>query len=373
MAAATLKQTIANRLNALLSTGPKTAEGKAQSSQNARTHGLSSIGSRPPADMAAAITERQADWRLDYRPSGAAQQYHFDRLCAESVRLEFCEARISAARLEHAQRADESWDDDRAAAVAQQAATLSRRPEVIQPRLLQSRHGVLWLLDRWDEVDDALNRHDGWTHETWDLALDLLGVSSFAREGSGPWDLDLGDPGHGPGLDLVARTVAALRDRLTAFLDARDDRARTDAALGLDADDPPAIRLLERYAADARRRFSFASNELRRLQALESSAQSQTQAHASAPPPAPPGPRPERAPRRLAPERPADPSPVPPSIAAETNPTAPPPPPLRNEPAAVAPSSPKSGAGALRNALADRPAPLNRRARRALAAAARRS
>jgi hypothetical protein len=365
MAAATLRQTIANRLNALLSTGPKTGEGKTRSSQNARTHGLSRIGTRPPADLAAAIGERKTQWRNDYRPVGPAQEWHFDRLCAESVRLESCEARICAARAEQARRADESWDDDRAAAVAQEAATLRRRPEVIQPRLLRSRHGVLWLLDRWDEVADALGRHDGWTRDTWDLALDLLGVSTFARDGSGPWDLDPGNSSNGPGLDLVARSVAALRDRLATFLDARDERARTDAALGLGADDPPAIRLLERYAADARRRISIASNELRRLQSRDP--------QAPPPPQAPPGPRPERAARRPSPERSADPAPASRPTPAVTGPPIPPPSPARNEPAAVAPSAPRAGVGSLRNVLADRPAPLNRRARRALAAAARRS
>ena len=42
------KQIAANRLNACLSTGPRTAKGKAQSNRNAMTHGLSaSIGLFP--------------------------------------------------------------------------------------------------------------------------------------------------------------------------------------------------------------------------------------------------------------------------------------------------------------------------------------
>ncbi|WP_152051657.1 hypothetical protein [Tautonia marina] len=365
MAAATVKQQIANRLNALLSTGPKSNEGKDRSSQNARTHGLSRLGTRPPADLAAAIDERTKLWREDYRPLGLAQQWHFDRLCAESVRLEFCEARISAARAERAQRASESWDDDQAAAIAREAAALSHRPEVIQPRLLQSRHGVLWLLERWDEVLDSLNRHEGWTRDTWNLALDLLGVSIPARDGSGPWDLDPEDKTEAPGLDLVARSTAALRERLDDSLNARDERAQSNAALGLDADDPPALRLLERYAADARRRILHASNELRRLQALD--------ARASATPQHPPGPRPERASRPQHPEPTADPAPRSASIDAPSGPPIAPPSPARNEPVAVASSAPESRGGALRNVLPNRSATLNRRARRALAAAARRS
>ncbi|MEW4570942.1 hypothetical protein AB1L88_23995, partial [Tautonia sp. JC769] len=186
MAATTLKQTLANRLNALRSTGPKSTEGKRRSSRNAQTHGLSTLGAHLPADMAEAIADRKAAWLPDYRPEGPAQTWLFDRLVAESVRLDVCEARICAARSERAARASESWDDDQAALIAQRAASLSKRPELVQPTLLQSKHGVLWLLERWDEVFDSLRRLDGWHPDTWSLALDLLGVPLSSRDGSGP-------------------------------------------------------------------------------------------------------------------------------------------------------------------------------------------
>ncbi|WP_169980785.1 hypothetical protein [Tautonia rosea] len=372
MAATTLKQTLANRLNALLSTGPKSTEGKARSSRNARTHGLSKLGTHLPADMAEAIEARKSQWLPHYRPEGPAQIWHFDRLVAESVRLDVCEARICAARAERANQASESWDDDRAASIAALASRLSQQPERIQPQFLQSKHGVLWLLDRWAEVSDSLARHEGWTRDTWDLALDLLGVSPFARDGTGPWDLDPDDNSEAPGLALVAQAVASLRQRLDAFLNARDDRAQTDAALGLDADEPPAIRLLERYASDARRQFSRCLNELRRLQSLASRPADTVS------PSLPPGPRPPRSRSQAPPADPlASPDRSPATSAPDPTPpaTAPgaPPSPARNEPIPRSACRPSPGRSTLLQALPGASAPLNRRARRARAAAARRS
>ncbi|WP_169977206.1 hypothetical protein [Tautonia rosea] len=358
MSRTTVKQTLANRLNALLSTGPKSSEGKAQSSQNARSHGLSKLGTRLPAAMREAIEARKAQWRNDYRPEGPAQNWLFERLVAESVRLDCCDARIVATRAEHAARASESWDDDRAAAIASLASRLAQHPDRIQPQLLQSKHGVLWLLERWDEVSDSLARHEGWTFDTWNLALDLLGVPAFARDGSGPWDLDPEDKTEAPGLDLVAQSTAALRARLDAFLNARDERAQTDAALGLNADEPPALRLLERYAADARRQFSKLLNELRRIQSLASRP-------APAAPSHPPGPRPDRNSDRSQP----DPAPAPPPMEPPDTPPTTSPSPARNEPIV----RPSIGRPSLRQALPGASAPLNRRARRARAAASRRS
>ncbi|WP_152049460.1 hypothetical protein [Tautonia marina] len=366
MAATTLKQTLANRLNALLSTGPKSSEGKARSSRNAQSHGLSKLGTHRPADMAEAIETRKVQWHNDYRPEGPTQTWLFDRLVAESVRLDSCEARIVAARAEQAERASESWDDDRAADIASLAARLPQQPERIQAIMLQSKHGVLWLLDRWAEVLDSLTRHEGWTRDTWNLALDLLGVSPFARDGSGPWDLDPDDKTEAPGLALVTQATEALRARLDAFLNARDDRARRDAEAGLATEDPRPIRLLERYAADARRQFFRHLNELRRLQSGSPRAAT---AQGSSTPDQPPGPRPDRSrphPQPAA-ETEAHPAP-PPSEPPATVPTAPPTP-ARNEPI----GRPSIGRPSLRPALPGASVPLNRRARRAQAAAARRS
>ena len=64
------KQTRANRRNALMSTGPKTPEGKDVARQNALRHGLLSAEMLVPGEDEAAPKELNERLRNELRPSG---------------------------------------------------------------------------------------------------------------------------------------------------------------------------------------------------------------------------------------------------------------------------------------------------------------
>ncbi len=78
---------IANSANALLSTGPRTDEGKARSSQNARKHGLTSAEIILAFEDREEFEELQAQLEADVRPQGALQQTLFDQLVASAWNL----------------------------------------------------------------------------------------------------------------------------------------------------------------------------------------------------------------------------------------------------------------------------------------------
>jgi hypothetical protein len=71
---------IANAANAQLSTGPRTEEGKAHSSQNARTHGLTAKHLVIPSEDRAAFDELRAQLHAEINPQGAIQQIIFEEL-----------------------------------------------------------------------------------------------------------------------------------------------------------------------------------------------------------------------------------------------------------------------------------------------------
>jgi hypothetical protein len=77
----------ANTANALLSTGPRTVEGKVRSSQNARTHGLTAAQLVIAAEDREEFDELHAQLDTDVRPQRALQQILFDQLVASAWNL----------------------------------------------------------------------------------------------------------------------------------------------------------------------------------------------------------------------------------------------------------------------------------------------
>jgi hypothetical protein len=77
----------ANAANARLSTGPRTEEGKARSSQNARQHGLTAAELVIAAEDREEFDELHAQLQSDVAPQGAIQQTLFDQLVSAAWNL----------------------------------------------------------------------------------------------------------------------------------------------------------------------------------------------------------------------------------------------------------------------------------------------
>src|SRR5690606_4926460 len=135
----------------------------------------------------------------------------------------------------------------------------------------------------------------------WHRALDLMGVPKDRREGRNPGEVGPGNA-YEPGLRFIAEQIAALRERLDAYLIERDERERVDAEMGL-IEDAPVLKRLRRYEGAILRRMQAAHKQLRALQ------------KGSAPEPEPgPGSKPDRDRDRVS-SPPAPASPTPPAPA----------------------------------------------------------
>ena len=86
---ATDKQIAANRLNAQLSTGPRTEEGKAASSRNAIKHGLFTEALLIPGEDQQHLEDLRQQFLTDYLPAGAEEELLVEEI-ASSAWLVMC-------------------------------------------------------------------------------------------------------------------------------------------------------------------------------------------------------------------------------------------------------------------------------------------
>lgn len=109
---ASLKQIAANRSNALSGTGPRTAKGKARSSRNALTHGLTAQEIVIPGEDATAYRSFEQQLIDDLHPNGSCELELVERLAATYWRLRRI-PRFEAALLAWREHQDFDMDADR--------------------------------------------------------------------------------------------------------------------------------------------------------------------------------------------------------------------------------------------------------------------
>ena len=365
---ATLRQLHANRLNALKSTGPKTADGKDRARRNGLLHGITASVVFPD-EQAVAVGERYAELESSLRPWNVLEGFYLEQVASLNVRLDRCKQAEAVLREQAALRAITCWDEDRAAEAAALGADLPRRPEAVVTLLKTARHGCDWLAARWSGLGRDLDHLGEWTDPLRGRALDLLGVPPEERGGP-----SLLDPP--PGIDPAAHRralVAAQLDRLAALkaeaLDEADESAREAASVGLGPEPAAPLALLRRYEQSLERRLQWYLSQFQRRDRPSSRRPAPAPIPRLPSPPPPEPPFPPATPAEIAAAAPpADPEPA----------AAPPAPVPAGAPAATVGDRPKPGASllpgrplaAILAAPHDAPPP-NRQARRAAAAISR--
>jgi hypothetical protein len=244
----TLRQIEANRKNSLLSTGPRTDEGKEQSRRNALKHGLTGAGVVLPEDVEDAVDERYEEWAQEFGPATPYQRFLVEQIALNSVRLERCSKQAIYERGQLSLRAAFCWDEDRALLAEQLAQGLSKRPALVAKQLERTVQGCDWLLGRWESLGRILVKKGDWSDAERSLALDLLGTPADLREDTSRLEGDLNG--------VIGREVERLKAR-KEHLGPLDEREREQTFLGKSVEPDARLVKTRRYEAQIRRALNW--------------------------------------------------------------------------------------------------------------------
>ena len=236
----------ANRKNAALSKGPKTAEGKQRSRGNALKHGMTGAGVVVSDEDAGEVATLAGELEVEMKPSGKLGRILVHRVAVMAVRLDKCARYDEVATAKRVRDAEIDWDETRQAEVEALAATIDTTPAASVRGLKRTRAGI----DRLIRIGLLLRGVlDQTASEPWQAAHrervnHLLGFAddeAVLSPADGPARAILGDfsglPNGWSGIDADERKRRA-RVQVVALIDAE---AEALEALANDLDESEAI------------------------------------------------------------------------------------------------------------------------------------
>jgi hypothetical protein len=265
----------------------RTAQGREASKANATRHGLSSKEIFPP-ELAEAIARYTAIAVDEFQPRTDYERSLVGEIGMARAKIERAGVLIGHDLGRTMYRAGACWDSDRREAIDNLGAKLSKDPKRVHGALRRTKQGCTWLIECWAELAEVLETNGGFDDAQRQWALDLLGVSPQARNGSKRL------PSSSDGAAL-SRLVGWERERLEGdiaeWLEATDARRRESAQSGMSMEEDAETRRLHRHLATAKRERDWAMAELRASRAgLNSGASPAPAATPTARTPARPGP-----------------------------------------------------------------------------------
>jgi hypothetical protein len=263
-AMATERQIVANRINAQMSTGPKTEDGKLASRCNAVKHGLAGRGVVLPEAEEAKVERRIFEWLPTYSPLDPDERWAYEQMVRESVRIDRCDEEEPELRARLMERAGTCWDSDHALAAEELGQKLLARPALIARQLESTVQGLIWLIARWEGLAAVLENGKDWDDRLRMLAQSLLGVPVEFRENPSRLDLPASSTGDlkAHRLSLIGLEIARLRSLKDGPIAAEDAADRERVSRGIEVEPDRALARLRRYSAACHRRFKAASKTL---------------------------------------------------------------------------------------------------------------
>jgi hypothetical protein len=167
---------LANIRNAQMSTGPRTAEGKAASRCNAVKHGLCAEVVAIPGENGELFDSRFGDWSGELNPlSLKSVDYIVAQLVRKSIRLDRCHLVYDATVANLARNALRARANDRADRIEVLVRMFPDDADIAVRRLREFPEGCDFLIKEWEQFDAALIEPTHWDDDDNRRSIELQG------------------------------------------------------------------------------------------------------------------------------------------------------------------------------------------------------
>jgi hypothetical protein len=288
------KQLLANQANALRSTGPTSAEGKAISRRNALKHGLTAeVVPMAGEDPETLDSECQA-WVKELAPTSLVAKRLAEGAFRSFVLLQRCHRAADSRMASRVRRARELWEADRTREVSQAIEEMKSSRACGVARLRTTAEGCAWLIAGFETLSYNL-QIGGWDMDQYERTLELCGIDEVGHIDLSIWssaivayaswgeelrkknlhdashekleslygkkvadDAVLGRTEMAEGIEAIGRfldeRLAELREREARLRQATEEDL-LDAESFVLFDDTDEARLLHRYTSEAERQI----------------------------------------------------------------------------------------------------------------------
>jgi hypothetical protein len=203
-----------NQANALKSTGPKTAQGKAIARRNALKHGMTCEKENLFSTDEKLYKSRLDSWTKVAHPQNDMELYQLESAVRATVNLDRCARNAKAEMNLRTRKAAGHWEGVQTKKINRATKHWTTQPAACVAKLETFTRGVEWLLACWDELTQALEARECWTIGDFWLAMRLMGKCPEMRHEND-------------------KEVAAFRTLVVAVL-AEIDQDEVDLLFGID-------------------------------------------------------------------------------------------------------------------------------------------
>ena len=136
-----------------------------------------------PLEMKESIDELFHAFSLQQLPRTRLEEWLVFELARSSVQCDECNDQLLINKLRVIERVGISWDDDCTERIDKLGERLHKDPYHIQRALARTRHGALYLIDKWALIDDSIVTNGGLDESQFETVHDLLGIEHVYRNG----------------------------------------------------------------------------------------------------------------------------------------------------------------------------------------------